>query len=59
MMMTLNNSPTFFEHDKADEIVAEMSADPEDDWTYVADHTGERWARIQILDENGEEVGYL
>lgn len=60
----IDTTPKFFSHERADEIAAEMTAfeaDESDGWVYTADHgpEGTRFARVKIVDEDGEFVAYV
>jgi hypothetical protein len=61
-MINLSNTPNqTFDPLKVDDFVAELNADPEDDWNYKVKHDpkGTGNSLIEIYDENGEFVSYL
>ncbi len=61
MMNLINNPNETFDPLKIDGLVADMNANPEDDWNYKAKHDpkGTGNSLIEIYDEDGEFVSYL
>jgi hypothetical protein len=56
MKLTLNTTPTLLDPKRAEALASHLQAgDP--DWTYRVEH-GPKYSRIEILDEDGEHIGY-
>ena len=59
-MLTIDTTPRHFTPKNAAEIANEMNADVEDDWNYSVNHIeGNRWARVEVTDENGAHVAFM
>ncbi len=60
-MLKLQHTTTYYTPEEADAMALLLTSDPEDDWTYVANHdpkaTG--YSFVDIYDEDGEHVGTL
>jgi len=60
-MLTLQHTKTYYTPTEAEALAEILTADSEDDWTYVANHDpkGTGSSFIDIYDEDGEHLGVL
>ena len=58
MLNMANNPKQLMEHEKAEEVAAELNATDDDDWTYKVKHdpTGKGWSFIEVY-EDDELIG--
>jgi len=60
-MLTLQHTKTYYTPTEAENLSQALTADPDDDWTYVANHDpkGTGSSFVDIYDEDGEHLGTL
>lgn len=60
MKAVLNHAAqeAFYDHGKAAEIAAVLSAEESDGWSYAAVKVSEKWSKVEIKDEDGQHVAY-
>ena len=56
----IDNTPSFYSRDKAEEIASILNSACDDDWIYKADHDpkGTGYSRVIIYNKCGEFIGY-
>lgn len=55
---TVSDHTSVYSRSRADEIVAALSSDPEDDWEYTVQDVTKEYSVIRVTDENGDFVAY-
>lgn len=58
MRGTIEQSDVYHNHDTANKL-AEQNNSMDDGWSYTVVVISDKWARVLIQDEDGQEVGYL
>jgi len=60
-MLRLQHTKTYFTPVEADRLAESLSADPDDNWIYIANHdpAGTGSSFVDIYDEDGLYIGTL